>query len=342
MQHLGCNTLLLATLDLGESLGLERSEIHRAIGLGESEAELPGALVPSAAIIDAMEFAAAQTQRSDFGLLIAERRDHLNLGLFGLLIEQCGSVAEMHAYAKRFLHLHNSALDFQLMRGRSRGIMRVRIAARPQRAPRHYVEALLAMYVRMLGMVLGPRWQPLAVCFKHDQLAGRPAYARRFGPDVKFKQRFNGIVLKLGDLDREAPPRSMETKLKLESMLQELVARHAREPEARELPEEVARFARMLLPSSDGATIGRIAPLLKTSARSLQRKLLLSGTSFGKILAETRATMARDYLRKEGLAVSKLAPLLGFSQPSAVSRFLRTYAQTSARRLKRGTANLPR
>src|SRR5512147_1326982 len=113
------NTLLLATIDLAETLGLSRSRIFQEIELAEHFAEAPDSMVPAAKVIDAMEFAGWRTQRLDFGLMIAERRDHLNLGLLGLLIEQCTSVAEMHDVGKRYLHLHNGALAFDLIRERT-------------------------------------------------------------------------------------------------------------------------------------------------------------------------------------------------------------------------------
>ena len=326
--HLGRNTLLLATLDLAESLGLPRSAIHHEIGLDQRAAETPGAYVPAAAIIEAMEFAAVRTQRRDFGLMIADRRDHLNLGLFGLLLEQCSSVAEMHSYAKRFLHLHNTALDYDLIRERSRGVARLQIGARPHYEPRHYVEALLAMYVRMVTMVLGPRWRPTAVHFKHEQLAGSDAYARRFGPDIKFKQRFNGVVYRLSDLDRRAGKRSTMHKLRIENLLRESDAAGEIETTA-----EVARLARMLMPQ--GVTLERVAGVLKTSPRSLQRKLSLDCTNFTSIVAETREDMARDYLTKHKMSVGDIAPLLGYSEPSAVSRFLRARTRQTARSIKR-------
>jgi len=324
------NTLLLATLDLAESFGLSRSRIYHEIGLNESAAEAPNALVPAGAIIDAVEFAAWRTQRADFGLMIAERRDHLNLGLLGLLIEQCASVAEVHEVGKRYLHLHNGALEFDLSKERTRSVVRLNIHAQSHYKPRHYVEALLAMHVRMLGLVLGPRWRPTAVYFKHEQLGGRAGYDRRFGRGAKFKQKFNGIIFKPSEVDRKTVARNPQAKLKIENLLRELNAGSA----SQDFTTEVARLSRMLLPSG-GATVGRIARLMATSTRSLQRRLLQRGTSFGEILSDTRATMAREYLAKDGLTVNKLAPLLGFSEPSAVSRFLSNKAHTTARTLKR-------
>jgi AraC-like DNA-binding protein len=324
------NTLLLATLDLAESLGLSRSRIYHEIELNESVAETPNAYVPSAAIIDAMEFAAWRTQRSDFGLVIADRRDHLNLGLLGLLVEQCASVAEVHEVSKRFLHSHNGAVDFDLTRERTRGVVRLSIDAQSEYQPRHYVEAVLAMYVRMLGLILGPRWRPGAVYFKHEQLGGRPGYDRRFGHGVKFRQKFNGVIFKLSEIDRKGSSANPRTKLKIENLILDLNASGA----SRDFTVEVARLARMLLPSR-GANVEHIAELMRTSTRSLQRKLSARGTTFGEILAETRAEMARDYLSQDGLTVDKVAPLIGFSEPSAVSRFLSKRAKTSARALKR-------
>jgi AraC-like DNA-binding protein len=333
MAPLARNSFLLATLDLAESFGLSRSRVYQEIGLNENVAEAPNALVPSSAIIDAIEFAALRTQRTDFGLMLADRRDHLNLGLIGLLFEQCTSVAEVHDVGKRYLHLHNSALGFDLGNERTRAVLRLNIQAKSRYKPRHYVEGVLAMQVRMLGLVLGTRWRPQAIYFKHAQIGARAGYDRRFGRGVKFQQKFDGIILKANDVHRKAVSRNVQTKLKLENLLRELDSTGA----SQDIVAEVARLSRLLLPSGD-ANVERIADLMATSTRSLQRKLLARGTTFGAILADTRATMAREYLVKDGLTVNKLAPLLGFSEPSAVSRFLTKKANTSAQALKRSTS----
>lgn len=324
------NTLLLATLDLAESLGLSRSRIYQEIQLNENLAEAPSALVPAEKIIDAMEFSAWRTQRADFGLMIADRRDHLNLGLLGLLIEQCSSVAEMHDVGKRFLHLHNSAVEFELTRGRARGIAKLKLKSQPYYEPRHYVEAVIAMYVRMLGLVLGPKWRPLLVYFTHEQLGGRAGYERRFGKGVKFRQKFDGVIFKPSELDRKAAARNPQTKLKYENLLRELSASGA----SCDFIAEVARLARLLLPSGE-AKVHRIAELLATSTRSMQRRLRERGTTFEELLAQTRLQMAREYFGQDGMTLNKVAPLLGFSEPSAASRFLAQKAHTNTRELKR-------
>jgi AraC-like DNA-binding protein len=329
------NTLLVATLDLAESLGLSRDRIYQEIEIDERSAEAPDAMVPAAKVIDAMEFAAWRTQRMDFGLMIAERRDHLNLGLLGLLIEQCATVSEVHEVGRRYLHLHNGALSYDLVRERARAVAKLTVHASSNYEPRHYVEALAAMYVRMLRMILGSRWRPQGVYFAHEQLGGRSGYERRFGRNVKFRQRYNGVIFKLGDVDRKGPARDPQAKLRYENLLRELNATGA----SHDFISEVGRLARMLLPSG-GANMNRIAQMMATSTRSLQRRLAERGTTFNDVLADTRTAMARQYLAQDGMTVHQLAPLLGFSEPSAVSRFLTKKAGTSARALKQSA--LPR
>lgn len=322
------NTLLLATLDLAELLGVSRRRIYQEVQLNEQDAE-PNALVPAEKIVDAMEAAALATQCRDFGLLIADRRDHLNLGLLGLMLEQCSTIAEMHQLGERYLHLQNAALEFKLVRERTPAVAQLRVHVEENSKPRHYVEALFAMYVHLIALFLGPKWRPEAVCFVHERLGRRADYERRFGKDVRFEQNSNCIVFRPGELDREVAARDAQAKLRYEGLLRELSAAGA----SRDFVAEVSRLARMLLPSGS-ANVARVAELMETSTRSLQRRLTEQQTSFGKVLIHTRSAMAREYLGQAGMTVNKLAPLLGFSDPSTASRFLTKQVHASARELK--------
>jgi AraC-like DNA-binding protein len=70
------------------------------------------------------------------------------------------------------------------------------------------------------------------------------------------------------------------------------------------------------------ATIGGVAKALGLTPRTLQRRLRTSGATFSHLLATTRAGLAREGLAN-GQTSTQLASVLGFSESSAVSRFLR-------------------
>jgi AraC-like DNA-binding protein len=61
------------------------------------------------------------------------------------------------------------------------------------------------------------------------------------------------------------------------------------------------------------------------SLRSMQRKLKHSGTNFRALLDETRGRLAEQYCRDSTLSAMELAFLVGFSDPSSLSRAMRRW-----------------
>ncbi len=67
-----------------------------------------------------------------------------------------------------------------------------------------------------------------------------------------------------------------------------------------------------LLPSGE-ASVRRVAHSLAMSPRTLQRRLLVEGTSFQSVLAETREMLARHYLGQTSFSNDEVAFLLGYA-----------------------------
>ncbi len=319
-RHFARNTLLRTILDVADSFGASRKQVLSAIGLAPFLADQSGGFVPSEAIIDAMEYAASATGRTDFGLLIADRLDHRTLGPLGLLIEQADSITEIQTFSSRFLRLHNSALKYSIERGKTRATMLLQILAKSAYEPRHYVEALFSICVRMGGFHLGTDWRPLTVNFMHSKLGPDAAYERHFGKHVRFNQDKNTITLRAGDLDRSIATREPELKRMLDNVMRQLELQHTEDFGAK-----VSQLARILLPSNE-ATVQDVAQLLGIKPRVLQRRLQAHGTNFARVRAQVRLDMIKDYVRQDGFTLTEMAPLLGFSEVSALSRFVRAHA----------------
>ena len=100
-----------------------------------------------------------------------------------------------------------------------------------------------------------------------------------------------------------------------------------------DVPAKVSQLVRALLPLRRG-TIEEVAKLMAIAPRTLQRRLDAYGLSFKVILADVRFEMAREYLRGGTLSTTQVAPLLGLSESSALSRFLHDHAGVSARDLR--------
>ena len=75
-----------------------------------------------------------------------------------------------------------------------------------------------------------------------------------------------------------------------------------------------------------------VARELGTSGRSLQRHLQELGYSYNALADEVRAATAKLYLEQPDIAVSEVAYLLGFADPSTFNRaFKRWTGSTPAR-----------
>jgi AraC-like DNA-binding protein len=83
-------------------------------------------------------------------------------------------------------------------------------------------------------------------------------------------------------------------------------------------------------------SLDRVASTLGVSARTLQRQLREEGTSFAGVLTELRREMAPALLRDGRLAVSEVAFLLGYEDPSAFQRAFRRWFGRSPRAFRSG------
>lgn len=83
------------------------------------------------------------------------------------------------------------------------------------------------------------------------------------------------------------------------------------------------------------ASLDETAALLAIGSRSLQRKLRAAGTDFATLLAEVRTEITLAYFAKDpNRPIGQLTSLLRYSEPSAVSRFLKQQFGRDSRLLR--------
>ena len=84
----------------------------------------------------------------------------------------------------------------------------------------------------------------------------------------------------------------------------------------------------------DGVALGRsdlafVARRLHLSARTLQRKIAASGTSFSVLRDETRFELARSMLAQNDLSIGEIAYRLGYSETAAFTHaFTRRFGRS--------------
>jgi len=121
------------------------------------------------------------------------------------------------------------------------------------------------------------------------------------------------------------------------------------EPELRmrlaELDESVTVTQRVravlleALPSSM-TSMESVASKLCMSRRTLQRQLEFEGTTYIKILKQTREMLARHYLVKTQISAAEISFLLGFEEPNSFYRAFREWTGMSPERIRKNSKSL--
>lgn len=322
---------LLSYLD---HIGLD----ERVLNLGQIDPALRKSNAPMAVsaqlVVDLMEEAAAFLQRPDLGVHFAEWRDPHGYGPLSLLGEHCTTFADRFRLARRFIHLQNNAVSFeQVKEGDDVAVLCVvHPVLRPQ--ARQFTEALVALSVRNARSLLGGGWNPIRVEFAHSPPRSTATQKRSFRCPVRYQADRDAFVLASADFYRRLPMGNQETIKFLEK---HLASQEDRWPT--DLRGQLENLIATQLPGG-GVTLARIAALMATSPRTLQRRLADQGEEFGKILTAVRLQIARSYLSQKPLPpLAKLCHILGYSEPSAASRFIKSQMGKSARTLMREAAS---
>lgn len=326
--------------DICASVGLDAHRMLAEAGLPAACLRDPDLKIPAEKVGALLERSAELSGVPTFGLRMAETRRLSNLGPIGLAMREESTLRGALEALRRYGHLHTEATSTVLEDAGDATILRVESIGIQQGEPqRQSAELIIGVIFRMLSVLLGASWRPRAVCFTHTAPADRSLHERLFGPVVQFGQEFNGIVLDARDLDRPLPSSDP------------VMARYARQylegisaSQGSTLSREVRQLVLLLLPSGHGS-IDDVAQHLGVSRRTIHRHLAQDGETFSSILETVRTELARRYLAQPGRPLAEVAVLLGFSEPSAFSRWFRGAFGCSARRWRlersRGTGQGP-
>jgi AraC-like DNA-binding protein len=194
----------------------------------------------------------------------------------------------------------------------------------------------LMRFVARIRAAAGSHWRPVSVGLMHRQPTDFSEYERRLGPRIFFDQPVNSITISAATLALPMP--------NADPQLFKLVKRYCEEEIERQKstnhPLNGIREAmiRCLHQGSFGPQ--HVAKELGLTPGSLHRRLKAEGTSFLRLLDDTRRCLAHRYLLESSLKLTDIAARVGYSELSAFSRASRRWFGTSPRSFRRRSPNL--
>ena len=174
--------------------------------------------------------------------------------------------------------------------------------------------------------MMGDGLTPSRAWFAHEEKRCPPELAAYLGTrDIAFGRASNGLSFAAADLERRPSGADPELNHALElhgaAVLQQC-------GEAGDVYEQTRGAVLALLPNGD-ATLARTAKKLHVTARTLQRRLLEEGVSFGTLLTEVRRTQAERMLARSEAPLAQVAEQVGYADSGAFVRAFRSWTGTT-------------
>lgn len=277
---------------------------------------------------DWLEYVLGAFPQRGFGLTFSQLPTLLDNGMVGYTILSSDTLGEALMQRIRFSPLLRPYFGLQLQTVGDDLVELVLLQRDPPGiGPRTHafsMEQELARWAGTTQRALGPgrHFEAVHCAYPDPQLHDR--YHELFRCPVLFDQVHSLVRFRSALLQRPLPHAHNEAHLICEAQCEILLAQmQAGRDTTTALRRLMLRRPRKL-PDLQGA-----AAAMETTPRTLRRRLQEEGSSFTKVLLETRMQLARDYLRTTSVAVADIASLLGFADESSLSRaFRRVYQMT--------------
>ncbi|MGU7773932.1 AraC family transcriptional regulator [Burkholderia sp. MR1-5-21] len=319
--------------EIARASGLDPYQMLAEVGLPAESLSEVDLRIPAEKVALLLELSAQRSGVEAFGLRMAETRRVSNLGPLALAVRDEPTLRHALNAAARYSHLQNEAVFIGVEEEANVAIIRVELLAGQGVPVRQGDELALAVMFRLLRFFLGENWRPKAVCFTHGPPADRTVHSRVFGPNVEFGRAFTGIVCDVNDLKLPLPS--------ADPVMGQYVRRYlGSADEAADLPlsDEVRKLVFLLLPSGR-SSIDTVARQMGMSRRTMHRHLAEEGVTFSSILDAVRGELALRHLERRERPLSEISGLLGFSEPSAFTRWFRTRFGCSPSQFKASAQN---
>ena len=310
-----------ATLDgyvgLARSAGLVPGRLLAEVGLTVADLAVPDKWVPAAGVARLLERSAAESGLEDFGLRLAGLRRLATLGPLSVVLRQEPDLRSALGLLCRYEHSYNEAIRLRLDESGDLATMRLWFEFGEPAPTRQALELAIATLLGIIRELLGRQWEPLSLCFTHPAPVSQATHLEMFGPRLQFGHEFAGVVFYTAELDAANTMSDPLLRPYAQQLRQALGA-----PPAETVTGRVTQLAELLLPLGRCST-HQVARSLGVTQRTLHRQLAAEGQSFSSIVHETRGALAERYLANDRYTLTDVSELLGFTAPSAFSRWFR-------------------
>jgi len=202
--------------------------------------------------------------------------------------------------------------------------------------PAVYVDYVFAALVSRIRMRIRPDLQVRRVELRQSEPLAIAPYCEVFCAPVRFGAAADRLCFSAEQWN--APTENPD------AALARVLEEHARIL-AQRLPQAAVGFTAdvqktIAAAPPEAGSAEDVARALNVSVRTLQRKLVATGTTFREVSERVRGRLAEGYLTDPEVSIAEVAFLLGFSDQSSFNRAFRRWTGESPGRWRRGRGSM--
>ena len=301
-----------------DSAGCDGAALLTQAGFNLRELDGPDTRCPIAKLGRLWHIALAATGDPAFGLKVAREYKHTTFHALGYGVSASSSLKEAFERIERFSHVVSDAVEYRLDRYEEEYHFFIEPTIE---VPVESIDALVAMYLQLCRSLIGRSFTPLMVELRRPRPDVVDVFERSWRAPLAFGAEQTRLIVDRRSFDTLLDSGNPELARLSDVMSSQYLARIERH----NLDAQVRKvLTRRRLQDRDPSP-EKVAELLNMSARTLQRKLKVSGTSFKDILNETRHAFAVAYLSVPQYSVNEITQWLGFSCTGSFTRAFRRW-----------------
>lgn len=315
---------------LMRELGIDGAALIANAGIDPAILAQPDQTLSYAAFLNVLSAARDASGLQHIGLMIAERQSMSILGPLGFAIAQAPNIREAINELNQFIHLHNTGISARLVTDGGVAMWRLEVLLVNRPGVRQQEDLAVSIGVGILRSLLGRDWSPELVTLQRRAPMNTAPYRQAFRCPVEFEAEHNQAVFDY---------RLLETPIaQSNSQLHAILNSHLRGLDASGKLDFATEVQQIILHAMKGGecTLPRVAHMLGTSQRTLQRRLSAENRSFRDELETVRSRVAMRYLEDTAIPLTSISMTLGYSDLAAFSHAFRRMTGLSPSAWRKG------
>lgn len=304
--------------------GLDVQELLSGVGLDLAALDNPDMRCPTEKVSLLWDLAVQRSCNAMIGIAQPRASSLANFDVVGYAMMSCPNLLASLECLIRYLRVVSEAATVGLHKEGGGYAIELALFGGDQLVPRQRYEFDLLTLLSFLRWISGRHFSPLFVEFSFPEPRDAQLYDDAFQGPVRFNAAANRLVLSTDDLRMPLPTRNLALEKFHAQFAGQCLTRLDEKKISRMTSELIAHKLLGWEPRRE-----EIARMLCLGDRTLRRRLEEEGTTFQKILDDTRRELAQQYFAQQRYSVGEIAYMLGFAEQGTLFRACRRWFDKS-------------